>query len=400
MQWRPDRITMLVILAYFITVASSFLLMWANQQPADPFDQPATPVFGQKDESPPASDKLTIPVLGQLQISTDSYQNIITRGIPGLKVEEQPTETSSWYQILDETLYILTDIRVSQPLSYLRTSYPMLSLAMPPGPGTKPHYVMHLPSDEFSEDEPPGEQHSTEDAKLSEENDKDLWLGEDEPAVIIYHSHTQESFWDAVRDATGGQSPQDPFIRDGDFNMLRVGEELADELNSRYGVATIHVREYFDTLPDGTGMNRVGAYARSGDKITTLQKEYPSARILLDVHRDATPRDVTVFRDEVTGKKGARVMMVVGSDTYLDHPEWEKNLQFAETIADIMEEKYPGLFLRILQRDYRFNQHLSPGALLLEMGGAENTLDEALKSARMMARVIAIALKRNLVPTP
>jgi len=143
----------------------------------------------------------------------------------------------------------------------------------------------------------------------------------------------------------------------------------------------------------------VGAYARSGEKIAALQQQYPSAKILLDVHRDATPREMTVFQDAVSGETGARIMFVVGSDRHLAHPHHSLNLQFAEELSDIMEEEFPGLFLRILRKDYRYNQHLSPGALLLEVGGVENTMDEALKSARMMARVIALALKRQLVPS-
>ncbi len=392
-RWQLDRVPVLVLGAYITTVVVCFGLMLAASRAPDPFEQQATPVFGPDAEVEPESrpPDAGFSLLQRLRLPTSIYRSLLTYGLPGYVNGHHGIEPA-WGTMLDEVLYILTDVRLSQPFSYLRSSYPMLSLVTPPGPGTVPQYVVHLPSDEpqeITDDEP----------KSAEKDDEDqLWLGLDEPAVIIYHTHTQESYWDSVRRATGEDEPREPFIQDDEHNVLRVGEEMANELNQRYGIATIHVRDYFDTLPDGRGMNRVGAYARSGERITALQKEYPSAQILLDVHRDATPREITAFQDTESGDTGARIMMVVGSDRHLDHPHHHLNLQFAEGLSEIMEEEFPGLFLRIMQKDYRYNQHLSPAALLLEVGGVENTMDEALKSARMMAKVLAVALKRDLVP--
>jgi stage II sporulation protein P len=43
----------------------------------------------------------------------------------------------------------------------------------------------------------------------------------------------------------------------------------------------------------------------------------------------------------------------------------------------------------ITVRNSRYNQHTTPGSLLVEMGAAGNSLDEALLSARLLGKAIA-----------
>ena len=73
---------------------------------------------------------------------------------------------------------------------------------------------------------------------------------------------------------------------------------------------------------------------------------------------------------EIGGKKVSKIMFVVGSDTRLPHPGWKENYAFAQKLAHKMEEMYPGL-LKGFGSGRRYNQHISHGAILLEMGGTE-----------------------------
>ncbi len=399
MGWHRRRVAIHVIIIYAAIIAASFLV--ARQSPVPSFDEEAVPVFGEADPPPTdAPDRRGLslgPVLDALNLATELYKSVLNLGLPGLGLHQRQAEDEHyWVQLLVDFVYLLTDVRLTEPFTFLRTTYPMLSLVVPPGPGTQPSYVMHLPevSPPALEDPP--------DAKAGEGEEQertvdDLWLGAEHPQVLIYHTHTQESYWDAVIEATGDSQPRDPFIADARYNVLRVGTELARELKDAYGVGVIHVTDYFDTLPGGSGMNRVGAYARSAEKVAVVLEQYPTVSMVLDVHRDATPREVTAFTAEC-GETWARVMIVLGTDKHLEHPHWPLNAALAKDFARVMEVEYPGLYLRTLTRDYRYNQHLSPGALLLEVGGIENTLEEALATARMLARVVAILLHEGVVP--
>ncbi|MFO8059895.1 MAG: stage II sporulation protein P [Bacillota bacterium] len=401
MRWRRQRISVHLLLIYLGTVIVSLILAGRPASPS--FDRDVVPAFGEQGDTEPAVPRAggrKLPTLESLTealpLSSDLYRSLLATGIPGLGLSaDERQDELSWMQLAERIVYILTDVRLSEPFSYLRTAYPMLSLVLPPGPGTQPTYIVHLPESPPEDRKPPPGTEPTDDEPPAEA--ADLWLGMKEPRVMIYHTHTQESYWNAVIEATGNPDPRDAFIADDQYNVLRVGAELADELHQQYGVAVIHVQEYFDTLAGGTGMNRVGSYARSADKIAPLLQQYPTVTVLLDIHRDSTPRELTAFQSD-SGQTWARVMIVLGTDKHLEHPLWRLNAQFAEDMARTMEAEYPGLFLKTLVSDYRYNQHLLPGALLLEVGGIENTLEEALLSARNLARVIAILLRDGKVP--
>ena len=397
MGWRRHRISVHVLMIYLGTIILSLILAGRSAPPS--FDEEAVPVFGDQDDitsTTPRVGPLTDlkSLVGVIPLSTDLYRSILAGGLPGLgQSVDDPQDGLSWTEITERIVYILTDVRLSEPFSYLRTAYPMLSLVLPPGPGTQPHYIVHLPQSPPDAKPTPGIQ--PDDDELP--GKPDLWLDMKEPKVMIYHTHTQESYYTAVSEATGNPNPRDPFIANDQYNVLRVGAELAEELYQQYGVGVIHVQDYFDTLPDGTGMNRLGSYTRAAEKIAPLLEQYPTVTVVLDIHRDSTPRELTVFESDC-GETWARVMIVLGTGKHLDHPNWRVNAEFAENMVRTMEHEYPGLYFTTLMADYRYNQHLLPGALLLEVGGVENTLEEALNSARKLARVVAIMLRDGQVP--
>lgn len=196
-----------------------------------------------------------------------------------------------------------------------------------------------------------------------------------DPLVLVYHTHATESYLPELGPSRALR-PDDAFSLDSEINMTRVGRELVRELQQR-GVPAIHSPAVHDLE------GRLGSYIRSADTIQAILKQYPTVKILLDVHRDAALRPQTTAL--VRGQLMARIMIVLGKD----NADWQKNYDFAVAFIDRLEAAYPGLSLGIYPKPGRFNQHYSPFGLLLEMGGVENSLEESLRSARAAADALA-----------
>ena len=124
-------------------------------------------------------------------------------------------------------------------------------------------------------------------------------------------------------------------------------------------------------------------------------EQYPTIRVVLDVHRDAlVGEDGTIYKPitTVNGEDSAQVMLVMGSHALYDHPKWEENLSLAVKIQAEMNTLWPTLARPIGLRENRYNQQLTTGSLLVEVGSHGNTLQEALAAARMFARAAGAVL--------
>lgn len=205
-----------------------------------------------------------------------------------------------------------------------------------------------------------------------------------EPQILIMHTHATESY----------QSSPEPFYDpeytcrtlDTTQNMVSVGEIMSKKLND-LGYNTLHDT----TLHDHPSYN--ASYGRSKATVQEYLEKYPSIKIVLDVHRDAIEKadgtrvkPVAIIQD----KKYAQVMLICGADNgYLNMPNYKKNLRFSSFFQNSMETLYPGLTRPILF-DYRnYNQQLTTGSVLIEVGSHANTLEEAQNSADLIARALA-----------
>jgi stage II sporulation protein P len=170
---------------------------------------------------------------------------------------------------------------------------------------------------------------------------------------------------------------------DNRLNVVRVGEELAQLFRKEYGVEVIHNAAVHDY--PGTS----GAYGRSLNTASNILKSYPSIKMVIDVHRDALKDNQLRVVTDINGKKAAKIMFVVGTDaTGLTHPNWKENLKLAITLQKKLDNKYPGLTRPILISYNRYNQHLTNGAMLVEVGGDGNLMSECLESSKYLAEVI------------
>lgn len=201
------------------------------------------------------------------------------------------------------------------------------------------------------------------------------------PTVLIVHSHGSESF-----SPTGDYQQTTPYhTLDTEHNMVSIGGYVADLLRAG-GISVLQDT----TLHDDPYYN--DAYNNSRESIQNYLKEYPSIRLVLDLHRDSIEDEDgnqiahTVFSQDTTL---APLMLVVGTDYGgLTHPKWQENLSLALKLQTQMEAICPGICRDINLRSQRFNQDLSSGALLVEVGASGNSRQEALRAAEVLAKGI------------
>ena len=210
-------------------------------------------------------------------------------------------------------------------------------------------------------------------------------LSEEEgPKVLILHTHGSEAY--TMPPGQEYESSGDCRTTDPAFNVVRVGDELARTLEDA-GIGVVHD----DTLHDYPEYS--GAYGRSLTAAERIMEEHPSISLVLDVHRDAiSDADGSPYKvvSNVAGVNAAQMSFIIGTDGGgLEHPEWRENLKLAAAVQQKLADSFPTLMRPISVRNSRYNQHVSPGALLVEMGAAGNSLDEALLSARLLGEAIA-----------
>ena len=208
------------------------------------------------------------------------------------------------------------------------------------------------------------------------------------PKVLIYHSHATESYTMAGTDVY--EPSGDHRTLDTSQNMVRVGEEMKAVFEAA-GIGVVHDT----TLYDYPSYN--DAYNRSVQGVAENLKKYPSIVLVLDVHRDAlVANDGTIYKVVAgTVDDCAQVMMVMGSDaTGQVHPNWKVNLALALSIQSALSGKWSTLARPLVLRPTRFNQHLSTGTILVEVGTHGNTLQEAITAARLYARTVVELMER------
>lgn len=225
------------------------------------------------------------------------------------------------------------------------------------------------------------------DLEAMKKKELDIKLGYKNIEALVYHTHATESYT---------PTKKNNYIASGVFrtlntkcNMIEVGETLKKSLEKN------KIKTFHDTtLYDSASFN--GAYGRSYDKTKENIKKYKSTKLVFDVHRDAIGTGSERYRPIVTidGKEVAQILLVVGTDAGgLTHNKWKENLNFAIKLKNVSDKLYPGLIRQINLRKERFNQNLSTGSLIVEMGATGNTIEEANLAAELFGEIVAKTLE-------
>ena len=203
-----------------------------------------------------------------------------------------------------------------------------------------------------------------------------------DPQILIMHTHATESF-----------EPYDSEIydtrhtwrsTDNSENIVAAGEVMAQAIRA-HGIEVLHD----DTQHDYPSYN--GSYERSAETVKGYLAKYPSIKVVLDVHRDAVQRDSTLVKPitQINGKKAAQMMIIAGCDDgTMEMPNWGKNLRFAAGIQDAIESRWKGLTRPIFFCYRKYNQDLTTGSLLVELGSHGNTLEQVLTTAQLAGDAI------------
>lgn len=220
--------------------------------------------------------------------------------------------------------------------------------------------------------------------KLLEEK-ADLKISDaSQPTVLIYHSHSTESY--TLLDAGFYTESSNSKTKDISRNMVRVGDEICKILEER-GIGVIHDREIHDSSYNE-------AYDSSRKSVQDYLEKYPSIEITIDVHRDSiTYKNGTKVKPTATvnDKKAAKMMIISGCEygSVENFPNWEDNLRFSCAVTNKLVSMYDGLMRPILFSERKYNMDLTKNSFLLEIGTDANTLDEACYSGRLFADALA-----------
>ena len=203
----------------------------------------------------------------------------------------------------------------------------------------------------------------------------------DGPQILIYHTHSQEAFVDSVP---------------GDVNtgIVGVGECLTKILTEQYGYRVLHHTGQYDVE------TRDNAYSQALPAVEQILAENPSIQVIIDLHRDEVAEETKLVTD-IQGRPTARFMFFnglsrtrkTGDIDYLANENQEANLAFSFQMQLKAAEYYPGLTRRIYLKGYRYNMHLRPRTLLVELGAQNNTVEEAINACDPLAHILDMVLK-------
>lgn len=223
-----------------------------------------------------------------------------------------------------------------------------------------------------------------------EEMDAKKLLGEDlslekdpeNPQILIYHTHSQETFAD--------YGPDNPKA-----TVVGIGDYLTELLEAR-GYNVIHNTQVYDLI--GGELDRSKAYDYALKGITEILQQNPSIQVILDVHRDGVREDLHMV-SEVNGKPTAPIMFFNGmSQTpegpieYLPNPYKEQNLAFSLQMQLDAAAYFPGFTRKIYLKGFRYNLHLRPRSALIEVGAQTNTYEEARNAMEPLAELLDMVL--------
>ena len=214
-----------------------------------------------------------------------------------------------------------------------------------------------------------------------------LDLSSEEPQVLIMHTHACESY---LVDGSGYyDSSYTSRTTDASQSVVAVGQRIAEKL-AENGICVIHD----GTLHDYPYYN--GAYARAEETVARILSVYPSIKVVLDIHRDGIEEsDGTRVAAvaEINGREAAQVMIIsAASNESYYVPDYLENFRFACLLQNSMEAANPGITRPILFQYCQYNQHLTTGSLLIEIGSHGNTLEQALYTGELIGESIAGAL--------
>lgn len=351
---------------FFVAVLAVFFSVFAGQFPDR--NDPYVPALSSKfyyDKGRTVLQNLSG------RIGDQALKTILKTELPVLAIadEKSGSPPTSSLPVIKLCLNLLAGVQLEDPLTYLKAEIPMMD-------------VTPVTADSFdetgfdditvkpAEEQPPGKA-VTQPGVANK-------IKSSEPLIALYNTHTSETF-----ELTDGLA----HLKGKAGGVVAVAREIQKVIQEQYGIAVACSPVIHD-------MSFNKSYAESQKTVNRLIKENPKLEMLFDIHRDGSlTREQSLTR--INGQPAAKILIVVGTDARADNPRWRENLEFARKVAAKMDNMYPGLSRGIAIKQGRYNQQFSTKALLVEIGSAKNTTDEAVASGRLFANVVVAVLNDN-----
>lgn len=205
------------------------------------------------------------------------------------------------------------------------------------------------------------------------------------PQIFVYHTHTTESFLKNMGEMNNKSIPSR--TADNRYNVVRVGDALISNLK-KFNINVLH-----NTTVHDKDYN--SSYVKSLSTLTNYVDKYPSLKMTIDLHRDAAGDSKLRVVKKVNGKDVAQIMFVVGTDSKLANSKWRDNLKLALKIQSRLNEIAPGLAKPTYISKNRYNQQLTNGSVIIEIGGDGNVIDECVRSTTYLAQAINDVIYKN-----
>lgn len=230
---------------------------------------------------------------------------------------------------------------------------------------------------EETKPKPTEAEESTEEETKQTETKKRKKADNSKPLVIIYHTHSTESYQ---------PYSESNFHREKEKGTVRdVGNRMTEELNS-LGIGVVHDK----SIHDRPSYNQ--SYDRSLETVKALMKKYPTAKYIIDLHRDAAAYSGNVGKTTTINKETvAKFGLVIGQN----NANYSKLLQYAEKINKKAGSLYPGFEGRIIKKEYRYNEYIADKYLLLEIGNNQNKIEEVKAAGKYFAHVLAAVIEEE-----
>jgi len=327
---------------------------------------------------------------------SDSFlKTILKEGLPGLSLQQ--AQYISPGNLAESILTAVSTVNFSDPKELFESQFSYIeeieteaeeaaALTIPyhdaetgETAGGQTHEPVSGENSQSGQDLEAGDQGGESPEGKKAENDQKGGIpgnGGDNPLVGIYNTHNAENY-----SPSGGDSK----LEGKNAGVVRVAEVLETTLKEKYGIAVARSKQIHD-YPDWNA-----SYTRSKETAKSLLSKSPSIQILVDIHRDAGVKERRTVT--VNGSIAAQILFIVGSSQRLEHPNWEKNKEFAEALHKKAEALYPGFSRGVRVQSGRYNQHLHPRAVLIEVGSVKNSLPEAEAAGKLLAHIISEVLQ-------
>ncbi|MFC4599317.1 stage II sporulation protein P [Cohnella hongkongensis] len=329
-------------------------------------------------------------------LSGQFFRSLLAMELPHMEpAANSPFEAGRMASFL---LRFMTDLNPDQPKSLLSLELPGMdrdrSVLLRPGSGSPEAPEDHGPISEEGLNSDHGEPAESQDPDLFPETEFSASPppseGEDKPApdaapstdgrkiVFVYHSHNRESYYPELKEGT-----KDP--NSSKINVTLVGKRLTGQLEKR-GIGAVHSPKDYPTSIEGYNWNY--SYKYSLQTVRQALSDHEDLQFFFDIHRDSQRRSKTTAT--IDGKDYAQVYFIIGHR----NPNWRENEDLANRIHERLEKQYPGLSRGVWGKtaangNGEYNQSVSPGSVLIEIGGVDNTLEECYRTADALAKVIS-----------